>query len=97
MLLSDMPLSEAWPAGGRRRKLLKAFYSERKQQFDISKVPDIYDSRQVRRHPQLGAGAHAQAAVPGAQTLRLLIPAVSGLQPKRRGLQSLLRHAGWKS
>lgn len=30
--------------GGCRRKLLKAFYSERKQQFDISKVPDIYDS-----------------------------------------------------
>lgn len=29
---------------GCRRKLLKAFYSERKQQFDISKVPDIYDS-----------------------------------------------------
>lgn len=27
-----------------RRKLLKAFYSEKKQQFDISKVPDIYDS-----------------------------------------------------
>ncbi|KAK9821974.1 hypothetical protein WJX81_008214 [Elliptochloris bilobata] len=40
------------PCGGERlllmfdrwRKLLKAFYSERKQQFDISKVPDIYDS-----------------------------------------------------
>lgn len=28
----------------RRRKLLKAFYSDKKQQFDISKVPDIYDS-----------------------------------------------------
>jgi hypothetical protein len=27
-----------------RRKLLKAFYNEKKQQFDISKVPDIYDS-----------------------------------------------------
>lgn len=27
-----------------RRKLLKAFYSDKKQQFDISKVPDIYDS-----------------------------------------------------
>jgi inositol hexakisphosphate/diphosphoinositol-pentakisphosphate kinase len=24
--------------------LLKSFYSEKKQQFDISKVPDIYDS-----------------------------------------------------
>ncbi|CAL8465105.1 g4640 [Coccomyxa elongata] len=40
------------PCGGERlllmfdrwRKLLKAFYSEKKQQFDISKVPDIYDS-----------------------------------------------------
>jgi inositol hexakisphosphate/diphosphoinositol-pentakisphosphate kinase len=31
-------------AGPRRRKLLKAFYSEKKGQFDISKVPDIYDS-----------------------------------------------------
>ncbi|KAK9917336.1 hypothetical protein WJX75_003277 [Coccomyxa subellipsoidea] len=28
----------------RWRKLLKAFYSDKKQQFDISKVPDIYDS-----------------------------------------------------
>ncbi len=28
----------------RWRKLLKSFYSEKKQQFDISKVPDIYDS-----------------------------------------------------
>ena len=28
----------------RWRKLLKAFYSEKKKQFDISKVPDIYDS-----------------------------------------------------
>ena len=27
-----------------RRKLLKAFHNEKKQQFDISKVPDIYDS-----------------------------------------------------
>ena len=27
-----------------RRKLHKAFYDERKGQFDISKVPDIYDS-----------------------------------------------------
>lgn len=24
--------------------MLKSFYSEKKQQFDISKVPDIYDS-----------------------------------------------------
>ena len=23
---------------------MKAFYNEKKQQFDISKVPDIYDS-----------------------------------------------------
>ncbi len=30
--------------GARRRKLLKAFYNDKKQQFDISKVPDIYDS-----------------------------------------------------
>jgi inositol hexakisphosphate/diphosphoinositol-pentakisphosphate kinase len=28
----------------RWRKLLKSFYNEKKQQFDISKVPDIYDS-----------------------------------------------------
>ena len=28
----------------RWRKLAKAFYSEKKGQFDISKVPDIYDS-----------------------------------------------------
>ncbi|CAK0787238.1 hypothetical protein CVIRNUC_010454 [Coccomyxa viridis] len=28
----------------RWRKLLKAFHNEKKQQFDISKVPDIYDS-----------------------------------------------------
>lgn len=28
----------------RWRKLAKAFYSERKQHFDISKVPDIYDA-----------------------------------------------------
>lgn len=28
----------------RWRKLSKAFYSEKKKQFDISKVPDIYDS-----------------------------------------------------
>ncbi len=27
-----------------RRKLHKAFYDEKKGQFDISKVPDIYDS-----------------------------------------------------
>lgn len=35
-----------WP--GRRsprwHKLLKSFYSEKKDRFDISKVPDIYDS-----------------------------------------------------
>jgi hypothetical protein len=28
----------------RWRKLLKSFYNEKKQQFDISKIPDIYDS-----------------------------------------------------
>ena len=28
----------------RWRKLLKAFYNEKKNVFDISKVPDIYDS-----------------------------------------------------
>lgn len=28
----------------RWRKLLKAFYNEKKNTFDISKVPDIYDS-----------------------------------------------------
>jgi hypothetical protein len=28
----------------RWRKLLKSFFNEKKQQFDISKVPDIYDS-----------------------------------------------------
>lgn len=28
----------------RWRKLAKAFYSEKKSQFDISKVPDIYDA-----------------------------------------------------
>lgn len=28
----------------RWRKLLKAFYNEKKHVFDISKVPDIYDS-----------------------------------------------------
>eukprot|EP00891_Asterochloris_glomerata_P003679 jgi/Astpho2/3679/gw1.00060.3.1_t len=40
------------PCGGERlllmfdrwRKLLKAFHNEKKRQFDISKVPDIYDS-----------------------------------------------------
>jgi hypothetical protein len=35
-------VTRAW--GGPRRKLLKAFYNDKKQQFDISKVPDIYDS-----------------------------------------------------
>ena len=33
-----------WAIPRRRRKLLKAFYSEKKGHFDISKVPDIYDS-----------------------------------------------------
>ncbi len=28
----------------RWHKLLKSFYSEKKDRFDISKVPDIYDS-----------------------------------------------------
>jgi hypothetical protein len=28
----------------RWRKLLKAFFNEKKYEFDISKVPDIYDS-----------------------------------------------------
>ncbi|KAL0037051.1 hypothetical protein WJX77_010637 [Trebouxia sp. C0004] len=40
------------PCGGERlllmfdrwRKLLKAFYNEKKKQYDISKIPDIYDS-----------------------------------------------------
>lgn len=31
-------------AGRSWRKLLKSFFSEKKQQFDISKVPDIYDA-----------------------------------------------------
>eukprot|EP00879_Flechtneria_rotunda_P009465 GHRR01009908.1.p1 GENE.GHRR01009908.1~~GHRR01009908.1.p1 ORF type:complete len:896 (+),score=398.55 GHRR01009908.1:452-3139(+) len=45
-------LDESRPCSGERlllmfdrwRKLLKSFYNEKKQQFDISKVPDIYDS-----------------------------------------------------
>ena len=28
----------------RWRKLLKAFHNEKKKQYDISKIPDIYDS-----------------------------------------------------
>lgn len=40
------------PCGGERlllmfdrwRKLLKAFHNEKKKQYDISKIPDIYDS-----------------------------------------------------
>lgn len=42
----------------RWRKLLKSFYNEKKQQFDISKVPDIYDSAKYdaihNSHLQLG-------------------------------------------
>ncbi|WIA10709.1 hypothetical protein OEZ85_010886 [Tetradesmus obliquus] len=48
----DWRLDEHKPCSGERlllmfdrwRKLLKSFFSEKKQQFDISKVPDIYDS-----------------------------------------------------
>jgi hypothetical protein len=38
LLSASSQLSHRW------RKLLKSFYNEKKQQFDISKVPDIYDS-----------------------------------------------------
>ncbi|KAK9799737.1 hypothetical protein WJX73_006464 [Symbiochloris irregularis] len=49
---TEWVLEPGKPCGGERlllmfdrwRKLLKAFYSEKKKQFDISKVPDIYDS-----------------------------------------------------
>lgn len=48
----EWTLEEGKPCSGERlllmfdrwRKLLKSFYHEKKQQFDISKIPDIYDS-----------------------------------------------------
>lgn len=48
----EWAVEEGKPCGGERlllmfdrwRKLLKAFHNEKKRQFDISKVPDIYDS-----------------------------------------------------
>ena len=48
------------PAHGRRRKLLKAFYNEKKKQFDISKVPDIYDSAKYDaiHNSELGLDIH---------------------------------------
>ena len=47
-----MVLQKGVPCGGERlllmfdrwRKLLKAFHNEKKKQYDISKIPDIYDS-----------------------------------------------------
>lgn len=49
---SEWGLEEGKPCGGEKlllmfdrwRKLAKAFFSEKKGQFDISKVPDIYDA-----------------------------------------------------
>ena len=91
---------------GCRRKLLKAFYSERKQQFDISKVPDIYDSAKydaihnselgLTLKPLYQARRHDGCSKHRTRAGDAYVTRSGGikLQCDCHGLQCLLGHAG---
>ena len=88
---SEWTQEEGKPCGGEKlllmfdrwRKLAKAFYSDKKGEFDISKVPDIYDAAKYdsihNGHLQL---EHLQDAYTVAKILAAaVIPNEYGIQP----------------
>jgi len=87
---AEWAAEEGKPCGGEKlllmfdrwRKLAKAFYSDKKSEFDISKVPDIYDAAKYdsihNAHLQL---EHLQDVYKGAKVLgAAVIPNEYGIQ-----------------
>ncbi|KAK9823756.1 hypothetical protein WJX72_005206 [[Myrmecia] bisecta] len=87
---AEWAIEEGKPCGGERlllmfdrwRKLLKAFYNEKKKQYDISKVPDIYDSAKYDAIHNSELGLDIKEVYKTAKTLAdSVIPNEYGIDP----------------